>query len=91
MNKQTILGAVLGMALLLPGWAAADEKVPVDKLPQAVRAAIEQRFPGAELLKAERDVHRGQIEYEVKLRHEGRRYEVEVLENGEIRDIDRDD
>lgn len=88
------LAALAASTLLLAGAPVlthADDDIAIDKLPQAVRAAIDKRFPGAELLNAERVKDDGRVEYEVELRHEGKRYEVDVTEDGRIVDIDRDD
>lgn len=89
MRKSLAFLFVLGSLWVLP--ATADDDIRIEELPQAVRAAIEQRFPGAELLRAERDRDDGRIEYEVDIRHDGKRYEVELLEDGRITDIDEDD
>lgn len=65
-------------------------RVPVASLPAPVTAAVEGRFPGAKLLKAELDVEAGVETFELELRHEKRRYEVEVTSAGRILDVDRD-
>ena len=94
MTKRHLTAAAMllaGAMLTIPAVVQADEDIAVDKLPQKVRAALDQRFPGADLLGAERDDDGGHIEYEVELRHDGQRYEVDVREDGEITDIDRED
>lgn len=93
MTPKRLSAMALSMVLLAgaPALTHADDDIAIDKLPQAVRAAIDKRFPGAELLNAERDRDDGRIEYEVELRHDGKRYEVDVTEDGRITDIDRDD
>ncbi len=72
--------------LLLQAALAADIPVPLDQLPEAVRAAVLQRYPGATLLEAERE---GSV-YDVELRTpEGERWEVEVTRDGRIREVER--
>lgn len=86
---------VLGVALAL--WAGsavpafAGEPIPLEELPVAVVEAVEQRFPGAQLLAAEREHDDGRLRYEVKVRSEGALYEVDVTEDGVVVDVDRED
>ncbi|MCO5165074.1 MAG: PepSY domain-containing protein [Planctomycetes bacterium] len=86
---------LLGAALAL--WAGsglavfAGEPIPLEELPVAVVEAIEQRFPGAQLLAAEREHDDGRLLYEVKVKSEGALYEVEVTEDGVVVDVDRED
>lgn len=91
-QRYSAVALLLASAMLAtPAAVQADEDIAVDKLPQKVRAALDKRFPGAELISAERDEDNGRTEYEVELRHEGQRYEVDVQEDGKIDDIDRED
>ena len=87
-----IKNLALGAALMLttPFVSAADD-IDLKDLPQSVVRAIEERFPGATLLEAEKDEDDGRIEYEVEIRHDGKRYEVELTQDGRITDIDRED
>lgn len=71
--------------------AQAGENIPISELPKPVVEALQARFPKAELLKAERETKRGRICFEVKLRHDGKRYEVDVSPEGKVLDVDRDD
>lgn len=86
--KNLALAAALMLAT--PSVSAADD-IDLKELPERVVAAIDKRFPGATLLEAEKDEDDGRIEYEVEIRHEGKRYEVEVTQDGRITDIDRED
>lgn len=85
---------VPAIAILLSGAAAlAGKDVPVAELPKAVVEAIQKRFPGAELLKAEWEEadDDAPAHYEVDIRHDGKKYEVEITKEGKILDIDKDD
>jgi hypothetical protein len=56
----------LGVAFVVIGTSAADEvKVPLDKLPRAVKKAYEKHFPGAEFKNASTEKEDGKIVYEV--------------------------
>ena len=78
------------LMLATPVVSVADD-IELKELPQSVVMAIEKRFPGATLLEAEKDEDDGRVEYEVEIRHDGKRYEVEVTQDGRITDIDRED
>jgi len=69
---------------------AFQEKVPINRLPSPVTAAIKNRFPKSELLSAEIDRENGKIKYEVKVRNEGQKYDVDVTPDGKILKIDRE-
>jgi len=87
--KNLALGAALMLAM--PFVSAADDDIDLKELPQSVVMAIGKRFPGATLLEAEKDEDDDRIEYDVEIRHDGKRYEVEVTQDGRITDIDRED
>jgi len=75
-----------------PGVAVAfQENVPINRLPSPVTAAIKNRFPKSELLSAEIDRENGKVKYEVKVRSEGQKYDVDVTPDGKILKIDRED
>lgn len=89
LNRFLIL--TLSVLLLVATTVAAGEKIPIKDLPEKVTKAIEARFPGAQLLSAEKEKDDGKIEYEVKIRHDGKKYEVELTEDGKIKEIERED
>jgi hypothetical protein len=75
-----------------PGAAVAfQENVPINRLPSPVTAAIKNRFPKSELISAEIDRENGKVKYEVKVRSEGQKYDVDVTPDGKILKIDRED
>lgn len=82
--------ALVTLALAAPP-VFAGKSVPVDHLDAKVTKAISSKFEGAELLSAERETERGKTKYEVKIRHEGAIWEVEVADNGEITEMERED
>ena len=74
-----------------PGAAATfQENVPINRLPSPVTTAIKNRFPKSELLSAEIDRENGKVKYEVKVRSEGQKYDVDVTPDGKILKIDRE-
>jgi uncharacterized membrane protein YkoI len=76
--------AMMGLLLLGPLARADEEKVPLDKLPQAVLDAVKAKFPGAKLTKASKEKEDGQLVYEVALKHKGHNHDVTLKEDGTI-------
>jgi hypothetical protein len=91
MRKFSVVfvAGVVAMTLLLAGSAPAEEKKKVD-LPEKVKASLDQRFPGAELTGAEKEKENGNIVYDLELKHEGRKYEMDVKEDGTIMEIEKE-
>jgi hypothetical protein len=70
---------------------AFQENVPIDKLPSQVTAAIKNKFPGSELLLAEKDIENGKVIFEVKIRSKGEIFDLDVTPEGKILKIERED
>jgi uncharacterized membrane protein YkoI len=60
-----------------------ETRVALSKLPPKVLAAAKARFPGAKLIKAEKETEDGKLEYEIVLEHQGQRLEAEFTPEGE--------
>jgi hypothetical protein len=63
-----------------------EEIIPVDSVPEAVRAAIARDFPSAQLAGAERIMRGEVILYEVQVRRNGRRQYLTYGPTGERRE-----
>jgi hypothetical protein len=83
------LTAVVGLVLVAAS-AAADEKIPLDKVPKAVLDAIKGRFPGADITSVEKENEDGKVVYDVELKHQGRKYEMDIKEDGTILEIEKE-
>ena len=86
------LGVCMAMALV---WQAAsvsakEEKVPLDKLPAAVKDAIKARFPGAKLGEANKETKKDETVYEVELKQKDQEYEVSITPEGKIIQVERE-
>jgi hypothetical protein len=82
--------AVAGL-VLLPSIARADEKkIEADKLPRKVKVAIKERFPGCEITSAEKETEDGKVVYDIELKHKGRKYEMDIHEDGTIIEIEKE-
>ncbi|MCX7664968.1 MAG: PepSY domain-containing protein [Gemmataceae bacterium] len=84
-------GTVIAIALVFGAVNWAGEKIPLDKLPNAVVKAVKERFPEGEMLSAEKEKDDGRLKYEVKVRNKGKKYEVEVTPDGKILEVERED
>lgn len=84
MNKFACVIA-LGVGLLAVGGVRADEEtVPLDKLPKAVKGAVEKRFPKVEMKSASKEKDGDKVVYEVSLKKDGKNVDVTVTEAGAI-------
>ena len=92
MRRQMLVAVIAagGLALLSVGGRAADEKVPLDKVPEKISAAINGRFPGAELKSVEKENDDGKIMFDIELTQKGRKYEMDVKEDGTIVEIEKE-
>ena len=60
----------------------AGEKVSIDQLPTAVKAAVERETAGGQLIDISRDTKRGQTSYEVKIAKDGQESKVRIASDG---------
>jgi hypothetical protein len=92
MRRQMLVAVIAagGLAMLSVGGRAADEKVPLDKVPEKISAAINGRFPGAELKSVEKENEDGKIMFDIELTQKGRKYEMDVKEDGTIVEIEKE-
>lgn len=79
-------------AILLAASAslADEEKVPLDKLPKAVSAAVKKRFPKAEFVEAAKETEKDKTEYEVTLKEGGKKIDVMLTPDGTITVIEKE-
>jgi hypothetical protein len=69
---------------------ADEEPVPLDKLPKAVVAAVQKRFPKAQMTEASKEKDGGKVVYEVSLKKGGKNTDVTVTEAGAITLIEQE-
>ncbi len=63
---------------------ADEEKVPLDKLPDPIKASLKAKFPDAKLVGAEKEKMDKETVYEVELEYKGAKYEVTLKADGSI-------
>jgi uncharacterized membrane protein YkoI len=81
---------VAGLVVFVVGGRADDRKTSPDKLPAKVKAALNGRFPGGTVTSAEKEIENGQLVYDLELKHNGRKYEMDVREDGTIMEIEKE-
>jgi hypothetical protein len=67
---------------------AFQENVPINRLPGPVTAAVKNKLPGGEILRAEMDSENGKVKYELKVKSKGQIYEVYVAPDGKVLKIE---
>ena len=100
-SQRICLSAVLVIAALVLAWpqavfAGEDEAehiVTFKQLPKAVRLTLQRESAGGNLGTIEKETEDGSIVYEAELTLDGRKYEIEVAENGVLlkKELDDDD
>lgn len=84
MNRiACVLALAAGMAAVV-NVRADEEKVPLDKLPKAIKEAVEKRFPKVEMTGASKEKDGDKLVYEVSLKRDGKNIDVTVTEAGAI-------
>ena len=86
--------SVVAVLVSIAALAWADDKKPeklaLDKIPKKVMDAIKNRFPKAEITSAEKETEDGKVVYDIELKHEGRKYEMDIQEDGTIIEIEKE-
>jgi uncharacterized membrane protein YkoI len=81
---------VLAFATIVRAQEDKAKKIPLDKVPKAIKKAINTRFPGAKVNSVEKEVENGKVTYDVELKQKGRKFEMDILENGTIIEIEKE-
>jgi hypothetical protein len=83
--------AVVAAAVVLMGTMvqAGEEKVALDKLPEAVVKAIKAKYPKAEMVSAEKEDEDGKKTFEVEIKTEGQALEVALTHEGKIIQVEK--
>src|SRR5262245_59339999 len=68
----------------------AADKIDLDKVPEKIMSAIKGRFPAAELKSVEKEVENGKVVFDVELTEKGRKYEMDIIEDGTVVEIEKE-
>lgn len=83
-----VLAATLG--LVTSALRADDEKLPLDKVPTAVKVAVTKRFPNASIVGAGKETDNNKVVYELNLKDNGQNIDVIVTPEGAIQTIEKE-
>ncbi len=83
---------LLTVALLYVTSAARadDEKLPLDKVPSAVKESVKKRFPNAEIVGAAKETENGKVTFELNLKDHGQNIDVILTSEGAIETIEKE-
>jgi uncharacterized membrane protein YkoI len=91
---SAVLGLVLTAAVALAEdkekEKAKEEKIAPDKIPAKVLDAVKERFPGGKITTASRETADGKVVYDIELEHKGRKYEMDIREDGTILEVEKE-
>jgi hypothetical protein len=86
-----LVGGIMSGAMLLCAITRADEeKVPLNEVPKAVMKVVKAKFPEGELVGASKETEKGKTIYEVSLKDQGHKVDVEVTAEGKIVAIEKE-
>src|SRR5262245_51827112 len=73
---------VLGLLIVTPALRADEEKVPLDKIPKAVKDALIAKFPKAKIDKCTKAKEGNDVVYDIEFKDGDRKCEADIKENG---------
>jgi hypothetical protein len=82
--------AVVGLVVLVTACHADDKKISLDKVPKEVMDSVKARFPGADISSVEKETEDGEVVYDFELKHDGRKYEMDIKADGTITEIEKE-
>ncbi len=84
------MSACAALFVLAGACGIDDKNVPLDKVPKPVMDAIKARFPGAEINSVEKETEDGMVVYDIELKHQGRKYEMDIKEDSTVFEIEKE-
>jgi len=93
---QSLLAVGVGAVVVLAagcahsGGGGAAQKVAKEDVPAKVSAAVNSRFPGADVRGVEKETEGGAVVYDFELTQGGRKYEADVKEDGTILEVEKE-
>ncbi len=87
LSMATLVCGVVG-SIALPARAAEEKPVEMTAVPAVVKAAAEKAAPKAKLTKAMMEIEHGQKVYELQGMMDGKKIEVDVMEDGRVDEIE---
>ena len=88
-TMMQLVGCGMMLALTVGGLPADEEKVPLDKMPKAVKDSVKKRFPKAVFVEATKETEDGETEYEVTIKIGQTKIDVTLTPDGTITLIEK--
>jgi Putative beta-lactamase-inhibitor-like, PepSY-like len=66
------------------------QKVELSQVPAPVMSALNTRFPGNTVDSIEKETENGAVVYDIELKQQGRKYEMDVKEDGTVMEIEKE-
>jgi Putative beta-lactamase-inhibitor-like, PepSY-like len=85
-----VAALVLGISGRFDSTRADEEKVALDKVPQAIKDGVKKRFPNSEIKGASKETEGGKTSYEITIKNEGRAIDVTLTPEGVISGIEKE-
>ena len=82
--RSALTFILIQAALITPALSHAGQDVSLDKLPPAVRATVERETKGGQITEIELDREQGKVVYEVEFKANGKKWEIEIAEDGTL-------
>jgi hypothetical protein len=76
------VAVLAGLFLLTSGGCAS--------VPKPVKDSVDARFPGATITNMEKENENGGVVYDYELKHNGRKYEMDIKEDGTVMEIEKE-
>lgn len=90
MRWMTCLFLAVSLSCVHVAVRVDDEKIPLDKVPSAVKEAVKKRFPNAEIQEAAKETENGKVTFELNLKDNGQNVDVIVTPEGVIQTIEKE-
>jgi hypothetical protein len=91
MRRQMLAAvAAFGGLIVSVSFVRADGKVDLDKVPANIMSAIKARFPDPQIRSVEKEDENGKVMYDVELTQKGRKYEMDIKEDGTIVEVEKE-
>ena len=88
-----VAGSFAGLLLVNAGCNHHKEegqKVAMSDVPAPVMASLNNRFPGNTIDSIEKETENGNVVYDIELKQQGRKYEMDVKADGTVMEIEKE-
>jgi uncharacterized membrane protein YkoI len=82
--------AIVVLLVLAMSADSRAEKITYDKVPKKVRDVVENRFPNPKVTSVDKELEDGKVVYDIEFTHKGKKYEMDISEDGTLLDIEKE-